>query len=63
MPHCYWAGTWWTEPAIRNLGMRPSNGSPPGDEDARKARDIVAAGMTREQSADAQARAREWANR
>ena len=43
--------------------MRPSHGGPPGDEDARKARDIVTASMTREQIADAQARAREWANR
>ena len=34
-----------------------------GDEDARKVRDIVAARMTREQIAEAQARAREWANR
>ena len=34
-----------------------------GDEDARKGRDIVAARMTREQIAEAQARAREWANR
>ena len=34
-----------------------------GYEDARKAREIVAASMTREQIAEAQARAREWANR
>ena len=34
-----------------------------GDEDARKARENVAASMTREQIAEAQARAREWANR
>ena len=34
-----------------------------GDENARKAREIVAASMTREQIAEAQARAREWANR
>ena len=34
-----------------------------GNEDARKAREIVAASMTREQIAEAQARAREWANR
>ena len=34
-----------------------------GDEDARKSRDIVAASMTREQIAEAQARAREWASR
>ena len=34
-----------------------------GHEDARKAREIVAASMTREQIAEAQARAREWANR
>ena len=34
-----------------------------GDEDARKARENVAANMTREQIAEAQARAREWANR
>ena len=34
-----------------------------GDEDARKAREIVAASMTREQITEAQARAREWANR
>ena len=34
-----------------------------GHEDARKARDIVAASMTREQIAAAQARARKWANR
>ena len=34
-----------------------------GNEDARKARDSVAANMTREQIAEAQARAREWANR
>ena len=34
-----------------------------GGEDARKAREIVAASMTREQIAEAQARAREWANR
>ena len=34
-----------------------------GDEDARKAREIVAASMTRDQIAEAQARAREWANR
>ena len=34
-----------------------------GDEDARKARENFAASMTREQIAEAQARAREWANR
>ena len=34
-----------------------------GNEDARKAREIVATSMTREQIAEAQARAREWANR
>ena len=34
-----------------------------GDEDARTARENVAARMTREQIAEAQARAREWANR
>ena len=34
-----------------------------GDEEARKARELVAARMTREQIAEAQARAREWANR
>ena len=34
-----------------------------GDENVRKAREIVAASMTREQIAEAQARAREWANR
>ena len=34
-----------------------------GHEDARKARELVAARMTREQIAEAQARAREWANR
>ena len=34
-----------------------------GDEEARKARERVAASMTREQIAEAQARAREWANR
>ena len=34
-----------------------------GGENARKARDSVAASMTREQIAEAQARAREWANR
>ena len=34
-----------------------------GDEDARKARENVAANMTREQIAEAQARAREWVNR
>ena len=31
-----------------------------GHEDARRARDRVAAGMTREQIAEAQRRAREW---
>ena len=35
----------------------------PGHENARKARETVAASMTREQIAEAQARAREWANR
>ena len=35
----------------------------PGNEDARKACEIVGASMTREQIAEAQARAREWANR
>ena len=34
-----------------------------GNENAREAREIVAASMTREQIAEAQARAREWANR
>ena len=34
-----------------------------GHEDARKAREIVAGRMTREQIAEAQARARKWANR
>ena len=34
-----------------------------GNEDARKALERVAARMTREQIAEAQARAREWANR
>ena len=34
-----------------------------GHEDARKARENVAANMTREQIAEAQARAREWVNR
>ncbi len=34
-----------------------------GGENARKAREVVAARMTREQIAEAQARAREWANR
>ena len=34
-----------------------------GDEDARKGRENVAARMTRKQIAEAQARAREWANR
>ena len=34
-----------------------------GDENARKDRELVAASMTREQIAEAQARAREWANR
>ena len=34
-----------------------------GHENARKARENVAANMTREQIAAAQARAREWANR
>ena len=34
-----------------------------GHDDARKARENVAARMTREQIAEAQARAREWANR
>ena len=34
-----------------------------GDESARTARETVAASMTREQIAEAQARAREWANR
>ena len=34
-----------------------------GDEEARTARERVAARMTREQIAEAQARAREWANR
>ena len=34
-----------------------------GHENARKARETVAASMTREQIAEAQARAREWANR
>ena len=33
-----------------------------GNENAREAREIVAASMTREQIAEAQARAREWAN-
>ena len=33
-----------------------------GDENARKTRERVAARMTREQIAEAQARAREWAN-
>ena len=34
-----------------------------GDEDARTAREDVATRMTREQVAEAQARAREWENR
>ena len=34
-----------------------------GDEDARTAREDVATSMTREQVAEAQARAREWENR
>ena len=34
-----------------------------GHENARKARDLLKALMTREQIAEAQARAREWANR
>ena len=34
-----------------------------GHEEARKVRELVAANMTREQIAEAQARAREWANR
>ena len=34
-----------------------------GNEEARKALEGVAASMTREQIAEAQARAREWANR
>ena len=34
-----------------------------GDEEARKVRELVAARMTREQIAEAQARAREWASR
>ena len=34
-----------------------------GGEEARKARERVAVSMTREQIAEAQARAREWANR